>query len=356
MQYQQECKMKIKIGDKEIGGKRVFIIAEIGSNHNRNLKQGKELINVAKEAGADSVKFQSFTAENFISKRVISSPTLKTGKTPFDVIKKSELPYPMYAKFKSYAESNELICFSTPSHPTDIDKLNEIGISLLKIGSAQITDLPMIEYTAKQGRPIILSTAASTLREISEAVRVIESVGNKNIILLHCTMLYPTQPDQTNLKVIRTLRKNFPDAIIGYSDHTLEPIVVPVAAVAIGARVIEKHLTLNRKLKGPDHPFALEPQEFEMMVKGIRAAEKAIGSKEKKVLPEEAEIAMVSRKSLIATKNLKRGQIIASGDIIIKRPGYGIPPKFLQVIIGQVLTRSVKEDDVVTWKIFQERK
>ena len=341
---------KVQIGDKLVGdGEQTFIIAEIGANHDGNLEQAKQLIDVAKEAGVDAVKFQSFTVENWISKEMTSFPTLEPDKDILDTLKKCELPYPMYKKIKSYTEKKGLICFSTPSHKTDIDKLSEIGVPAFKFGSVQITDLPTIKYAASNGKPIILATGASTLTEVSEAVDIIRSTGNENIILLHCTSLYPTIMNQVNLNVIKTLESAFPDTIIGYSDHTLDPVIIPVAAVAMGACVIEKHITLDRNMKGPDHKFALEPEEFKTMVKAVRDVEKAFGSPIKRQLEVEKEIAMLGRRSLVARKDIGKGTKIKEEHITIKRPGYGIPPKFLELVIGRIAKKNIIEDDVIKW-------
>ena len=341
---------KVQIGNKLVGdGEQTFIIAEIGANHGGSLEQAKQLIDIAKEAGADAVKFQSFTVENWISKEMSSFPTMDPNENIRETLKKCELPYPMYREIKTYAEKKGLICFSTPSHKTDIDKLSEIGVPAFKFGAVQITDLPTIKYAASKDKPIILSAGASTLTEVSEAVDIISSTGNENIILLHCTSLYPTIMNQVNLNVIKTLESAFPDTVIGYSDHTLDPIIIPVAAVAMGAHVIEKHITLDRNMKGPDHKFALEPEEFKTMVQAVRDVEEAFGSPIKKQLEEEKEIAKLGRRSLVARKDIRKGTELNEEHITIKRPGYGIPPKFLELVIGRIAKEDIMEDDVIKW-------
>lgn len=341
---------KFQIGKKKIGPlEPCFITAEIGSNHNQNLELTKKLVGVIKEAGADAVKFQSFTTENLVSRRITSFPTLSSNGDPFKILKRCELSYSMYAKIKEFAETRGLICFSSPSHKTDVDELNRIGVPAFKISSAQITDLPIIKYIAAKGKPVILSTGAATLQEISEAVEIIKSTDNEQIVLLHCTMLYPTKLNQVNLAAIETLRANFPDVIIGYSDHTMEPVLIPVAAVAMGAHVIEKHITLDRSMPGPDHPFALEPKEFEAMVRAIRILEKAVGNPKKQPLAAEKVIAQASRRSLVIVRPIKKGQKIRETEITTKRPGDGIPPKFLPSIIGRIARVDLKSDDILSW-------
>lgn len=342
---------KIKIGNRFIGkGEPCFIIAEIGANHDQKISQGKKLIDAAYEAGVDAVKFQSFTVENWISREMTSFPTLSKKKNIYKTLKKCELPYEMYKKFQAYAQRKGLICFSTPSHKTDIDRLEKNNVPVFKFGSVQITDIPTIKYAASKRKPIILATGASNLAEVREAVKAIYSTGNKKIILLHCTSLYPTLSEQVNLRAMLTLKNKF-NLPVGYSDHTLDPIIVPVAAVALGACVIEKHITLNRKLKGPDHPFAIEPKELSRMVEGIRKTEKSLGSSIKKCLPEEKEIVLMGRRSIVAQKNIKKREVILKEMLNIKRPGYGIPPKFLDKLVGKKAKQNINKDKVISWKM-----
>lgn len=341
---------KIKISNRLIGeGEPCFIIAEVGTNHNGKLEYAKDLVRIAKEAGADAVKFQSFKVENWISSEMKSFPTISSKENLFDFLKKYELPYNMYKEIKFFAEKLNIICFSTPSHKTDIDILYKMGIPVFKFGSVQITDLPTIKYASNKGKPIILSTGASNLSEVSEAIEICRSVKNDDIILLHCTSLYPTKMEQVNLNVIKTFKVTFPDVIIGYSDHTLNPTIIPVAAVTMGAKVIEKHITLDKKMSGPDHKFALEPKEFKSMVKAIRKVEKSFGSPIKKSLSEERETMRLGRRSLIAKEDISKGTKIKYEHITIKRPGYGIPPKFLDLVVGRVSKMNIKKDSVIKW-------
>ncbi|MDD5529878.1 MAG: N-acetylneuraminate synthase family protein [bacterium] len=340
---------KIKIGNKWVGeGNPCFIIAEIGANHNQDIEIGKELIDVSCEAGVDAIKFQSFTVKNWISKSMKSFPTLPSGVDIKKELKKCELSYTMYEKFKQYAKNKGVICFSTPSHKEDIDKLMAIGIPAIKFGSVQITDLPTIEYAAKRKKPIMLSTGASRMKEIKEALDTIYSTGNKDVILLHCTSLYPTPIDKVNLRAMLTLMKNF-DVPIGYSDHTLDPVLVPTAAVALGACIIEKHITLDRNLKGPDHPFALEPQELKEMVKAIRNTETLLGSGIKQQLPEEKEMAKMGRRSIVAKIKIPSRTRISREMLTLKRPGYGIEPKYINKIIGRTSKKNIEEDTIILW-------
>lgn len=344
---------KIKIGNRLIGkGEPCFIIAEIGANHNQKIKQGKKLIDAAYEAGADAVKFQSFTVENWISKEMTSFPTFSKKKNIYKILKKCELPYKMYQEFQTYAQKRDLICFSTPSHKTDIDYLEKNKVPVFKFGSVQITDIPTIKYAALKRKPIILATGASNLTEVREAIKTIYSTGNRKIILLHCTSLYPTLPEQVNLRAMLTLKNKF-NLLTGYSDHTLDPIIVPVVAVALGACVIEKHITLSRKLNGPDHPFAVEPEELSKMVKAIRDTEKILGSPIKRCLPEEKEIIKMGRRSIVSQTAIRKGDVILKNMLTLKRPGYGILPKFLDKIIGKKAQQNINKDKVITWKMIK---
>jgi len=346
---------RIKIGNKWVGqGEPCFVIAEIGSNHNRNLKQAKKLIDAAIKAKADAVKFQSFTVENWVSKDYKPFGRLVSEDDAYNQLKNYELSYEMYIELDKYCREKGIICFSSPSHPTDVKRLMDIGLPAFKFGSVQITDHPTIKYAAKFKKPIILGSGASDLSEVSEAVELIKSIGNEKIILLHCTTLYPTKIEQVNLKVIETFKETFPDLIIGYSDHTLEVITVPVAAVAMGAWVIEKHITLDRSMEGPDHHFALEPEEFVAMVKAVRDLEKALGSKRKVKLAPEKESARLGRRSLVAQRDIRKGEEIKEKDITTKRPGYGIAPKFLESVIGRTAKKNITKDKVIKWSMVNE--
>lgn len=340
----------IKIGSRVIGSDApCFIVAEIGANHNRQFDIAKRLIDAAVQAGADAVKFQSFTVENWLSKDFTDFPTMTREKDLHSVLKSTELPYDMYARIAAYCSQQGIICFSTPSHRTDVDKLYELGAPAFKFGAVQVTDLPTIAHAARYGRPIILSGGASDMSEVMQAVETVLDTGNDQLALLHCTSLYPCQDyNLLNLNVLHSLQTMF-DFPIGYSDHTLDPVVVPVAAVAMGAKIIEKHVTLDRSMPGPDHPFALEPAELSSMVSAIRKTEQSLGDTYRRLLPEEAEIARLGRRSLVATCNIKAGEVIQEEDLTIKRPGTGIEPRHLSLIVGRVARRDIKANHVLTW-------
>ena len=340
----------LDINGRKIGGNYpVYIIAEIGSNFNGEFDVAKQIIDLAVNAGADAVKFQSFNVDTWISKD-FTVPSVSNSADDWKVyLKQYELSYNLYAEIANYCNEVKITCFSTPSHISDIDKLYELNIPAFKFGSVQITDLPTIEYAASKNKPIIISAGASDMSEIMRVVEVIQDAGNDQIAMLHCTTQYPCEDfGLVNLNVLRSFQSLF-DFPIGYSDHTLDPIIIPVAAVSMGAKIIEKHVTLDRNMDGPDHAVALEPEEFSKMVKAIRLTEKALGVPYRRILTEEKEAATIGRRSLVSTRNIRKGEIITKNDITIKRPGTGINPCFYDIIIGRTAKMDIKSDHVLSW-------
>ncbi len=344
--------MKIKIGGKLIGEGHCFIIAEAGVNHNGNLSLAKKLIDKAKEAGVDAVKFQTFKAENIVTPKAEQAKyqTKNIGKkeSQYAMLKRLELSYSDFKKLKEYCDKKGIIFLSTPhSSKEDVDLVAKL-CPLIKVGSGDLTNLPILEYIAKKHLPIILSTGMADLGEVKEAVKIILPI-NKKLILLHCTTNYPTPFNEVNLKAMLTMEKEF-NLLVGYSDHT-EGIDISLAAVAMGACVIEKHFTLNKNMPGPDHKASLEPQELKAMVQGIRNIQKAMGNGIKSPNSGEIEVAKVARKSIIAAKNIRRGNIIEESMLIIKRPGTGIMPKYFKKIIGRVAKCDIKKDELINWRM-----
>jgi len=266
------------------------------------------------------------------------------------MIKTNELPREWLGELAEYARNRRLVFLATPFDKEAVDQLYEIGVPAYKWSSQEIVNLPLLRYAASKGRPMILSTGVCNLADIEEAVDTAYSVDNKDIILLHCTSLfhYPAKPHQVNLRTMDTMRDAF-HLPVGLSDHTLS-IIIPAAAVARGACVIEKHFTLSRKLKGPDHPFALEPDELKQMVKAIREVEESLGSPIKKMIPEEEEVPL-QRPSLMAKMNIPKGTRLTEDMLIVKRPGYGIKPKFLDIIIGRETKRDIEKGEGITWDL-----
>jgi N,N'-diacetyllegionaminate synthase len=343
-------KEKVKIGDTWVGkGEPVFIIAEAGANHDRKLKQAKQLIDVAVEAGADAVKFQVYSAETLYSRKTPQFSYLKEtegDKSTFDILKSIEIPREWLGELAGYCRERGIIFLATPFDHEAVDQLDAVGVPAYKWASFEIVDLPLLKYAAAKGKPLLLATGMCNLDDIRDALDAVRGAGNGDVILLQCTSLYPTQIDQVNLRMMDTLKEAF-SLPVGLSDHSLG-ITVPIAAVARGACVIEKHYTLSRKLKGPDHPFALEPDELKQMVKAIRDVEESLGSPVKQMIPEEAEMAKLGRRSIIARVKIPRGTKISANMLIIKRPGYGIRPKFLDDVVGREAKQDIEEDDIIT--------
>lgn len=329
----------IKIANRAIGdGEPCFIIAEAASNHDRKLNQAKELIDIAHESGADAVKFQLYSAEKLLSEK---SPH-------FTMIKENELPRDWLPELAQYAKSKGILFLATPFDKEAVDLLYEIGVPAYKWSSQEIVDLPLLKYAASKGKPMIISTGVCNLADIQEALDIVYSVGNEDIVLLHCTSLfkYPVKPHQVNLRMMDTIRDAF-HLPVGLSDHTLS-IFIAAAAVGRGACVIEKHFTLSRNLEGPDHYFSLEPDELKQMVKAIREVEESLGSPIKKMLPEEEIVAKHGR-SILAKMDISKGTKLTEDMIIIKRPAYGIKPKFLDIIIGRETKKDIQKGEGITW-------
>ena len=340
--------MAVYIGNKVIGDDEpCFIIAEIGSNHNGSLKQAKKLIDYAVEARANAVKFQIFKADHIYSKYTPEFKYLK-GKNVYELIKNIETPRKWIKELAKYCKEKKICFLASPFDFEAIDLLDSY-VPAFKVASFEIVDLELIRYMAAKGKPIIISTGMASLGEIEDAINVAKSVGNKKIILLHCNSLYPTPYKIVNLKAMHTLKTVF-KVPIGFSDHTLG-IHIPIAAVAMGATVIEKHFTLDRKLPGPDHSFAIEPGELAEMVKNIREIEMAKGNgiKEKSRLENE-EMYVKARRSIHAKCDIPLGTIITRDMLIVKRPGFGIAPKFIDIVVGRESKKGIKKDRWIKWK------
>jgi len=346
-------KEKVKIGNRWVGqNEPTFIIAEAGANHDRKLSQAKQLIDVAVAAEADAVKFQVYSAETLYSRKTPRFSYLKEtegDKSTFDILKDVEIPREWLGELAEYCHGKGIIFIATPFDYEAVDQLDAVGVPAYKWASFEIVDLPLLKYAAAKSRPMLLATGMCNLDDIRDALDAIHAVGNEDIILLQCTSLYPTRISQVNLRMMDTLKETF-HLPVGLSDHSLGT-TVPVAAVARGACVIEKHYTLSRKLKGPDHPFAIEPDELKQMVKAIRDVEASLGSPVKQMIPEEAEMARLGRRSIIAKVDIPKGTKISADMLIIKRPGYGIRPKFLDEVIGRVAKQHIEKDDIITWEM-----
>lgn len=331
-----------------------FIIAEAGVNHNGDKKLAYKLIDVAKESGADAVKFQTFKADRVISKNTQMADYQKKnlGKedSQIEMIKKLELSYKDFEDLKKYCDEKNIIFLSTPFDEESIEFLDKL-VPYYKIPSGEIVNYPYLKLIAEKNKPIIMSTGMANLSDVEKALDTIYSINqHTEIYLLHCTTNYPTPYEEVNLKAMITLKEAF-KLPVGYSDHTLG-IEVPIAAVAMGAQIIEKHFTLDRNLPGPDHKASLKPNELKAMVNAIRNIEKSLGNGIKKPNKSEKEIEKVVRKKLVATRDIKSGETISEKDIAIKRSNIGLSPDFLEVIIGKKIIKNINEDEGFTWEHF----
>ena len=331
---------EIKIGNKIIGDTHpTYFIAEIGANFDGSIEKAKHLIDAAKKAGADCAKFQTFSTPRIVSEGGFSHMQLKGvhgswGRTVSEVFKDAEFPVAWHKEIADYCKVVGIDFSTSPYFKEAVDLCVDLDVPFIKIGSGDITWLEMLDYIARKGKPVMLATGDATMSEIDEAVRTIEATGNKDLVLMQCITNYPSKIESANVNVLKTYQSAF-DVLTGYSDHA-PGHVVALASVVIGGRVIEKHFTLNKTDKGPDHPHSMEPQEFRFMVDSIREVERAMGSTRKEVVAEEGETVYVQRRCLYAKQDLKKGHIMTSEDIDILRPALGIPPKFKPMIIERV--------------------
>jgi N,N'-diacetyllegionaminate synthase len=328
----------------------VFIIAESGVNHNGNINIAKKLIDTAVEAGADAVKFQTFKAENLVTKDAPKAEYQKetTGNgNQFEMLKKLELSFEDHIILKKYCDEKKIMFLSTPFDFESVDLLEKINMPIYKISSGDLTNSPLLKYIAKLNKPMIVSTGMANLGEVESAVNAIKETGNGKISLLHCTSNYPTDYVDVNLNAMLTMKSAFM-LPIGYSDHTIG-IEVPITAVAIGAKIIEKHFTLDKNLEGPDHKASLNPEEFKQMISGIRNIEKAFGNGIKKCNSSEENTRRVARKSIVAKVDIRKGEIISYENITFKRPANGLSPIFIDEIIGKAAICDIYEDELITF-------
>lgn len=327
----------------------VYIIAEAGVNHNGSLKTAMNMVDEAKKAGADCIKFQTFVAQNIASKNARKADYQKANtdikENQLDMLKKLELSFEDFKKLNEYCKKIGIEFMSTAFDIESIDFLNSIGMNKWKIPSGDITNLPYLIKIAQLKKPVILSTGMSTYRDIELAISALENYGASEITVLHCTTEYPTPLEDVNLSAMNTIQKRF-NLSIGYSDHT-EGIEIAIAAVARGAEVIEKHFTLDRNMKGPDHQASLEPHELRLMIDSIRKVERSIGDGEKKPAGSEIKNMNIARKSIIAKCYIKKGEILSEEKLTVKRPGNGISPMKWYEVIGTPAIRDFKIDELI---------
>ncbi len=330
---------------------RVLIIAEAGVNHNGSIQLAKKLIDKAVFSGADAVKFQTFKAKNVLSKNApkadYQKQTTNLRESQFDMIKRLELDERAHQELIAYCKKANIMFLSTPFDLDSVDLLNELGLQIFKIPSGEITNLPYLRRIGSLCKEVILSTGMSDLEEIGEAIKILTNAGTlkENITVLHANTMYPTPMEDVNLRAILTIQNKF-DVAVGYSDHTLG-IEVDIAAVAMGATVIEKHFTIDKTMDGPDHKSSIDPEELKAMVSSIRNIEKALGSSVKKPSKSEKPNISMARKSIVAKKSIKKGELFTEKNITIKRPGIGISPMKWDTILGKVAERDYQIDDLL---------
>lgn len=329
--------------------KEMLIIAEAGVNHNGDLDLAKKLVDAAKNAGVDIIKFQTFISENVISKNAKKADYQKVNsvkeESQLEMVKKLELTFNEFIELNEYCKSKNIEFLSTAFDFDSIEFLDNLGMKRWKIPSGDITNLPYLMKIAKLNKPVILSTGMSTMDDIRSAVNSLKDNGAGELTVLHCTTEYPTPYNDVNLKAMLTIKDEFGEQI-GYSDHTTG-IEVPIAAVALGAKVIEKHFTLDRNMEGPDHKASLEPDELKAMVDSIRNIESALGDGIKQPAESEKKNMAIARKSIIAKKDIKAGEVFTEENLTVKRPGDGISPMKWFDVIGKVATRDFEEDELI---------
>jgi len=334
---------------------KVFIIAELSANHNKNFDLAVRTIKAMKESGADAVKFQTYTPDSLsidCDNEYFKPKTegLWKGYTPYQLYQEAYTPWEWQPKLKQIAEDIGLICFSSPFDKKAVDFLEKMKVPAYKIASFEITDIPLIEYTASKNKPMILSTGIATLADIEEAIQACKRIGNHEIALLKCTSSYPAPHHEINLRSIPNLAARF-KTIVGLSDHSLG-YSVPIAAVALGAKIIEKHFILDRSFVGPDSVFSMEPQEFKAMVKSIREVEKALGTVNYK-LSERALKNRKNRRSLFVVKKIRKGEIITENNVKSIRPGYGLHSRNYSDVLGKFAKYDIEKGTPFSWDLIR---
>jgi N-acetylneuraminate synthase len=344
-------KSYIEIENRHIGlGKPTYIIAEMSANHNQDFDQAVKILEAAKEAGADAIKLQTYTSDTLTIDSDNECFRIKSaiweGKKLYELYGEAYTPWEWQPKLKEVANGLGLDLFSTPFDPTAVDFLEDMGVPAYKVASFELVDLPLLRKIAETGKPIIMSTGMASLAEIDEAVRTIRHAGGNQLALLKCTSAYPASAEEMNLRTIPHLSQAF-GLPTGLSDHTLD-IAVPVAAMTLGACIVEKHFTLSRDIAGPDSAFSLEPDEFKAMVDAIRTAEKALGKVHYGVSEHEAK-SRVFRRSLFVVKDIEAGEVFTEKNVRSIRPGHGLSPKYLEGVLGRRAAKGIARGTPLAW-------
>ncbi|RUM45339.1 MAG: pseudaminic acid synthase [Hydrogenimonas sp.] len=345
----------MKIGNFDLSGDKTFIIAELSGNHHGNLQTALDTIQAAKEIGADAIKLQTYTADTITldcdkEEFVIKGGTLWDHTTLYDLYKKAYTPWEWHEELFNYARKIGIDIFSSPFDKSAVDFLEQFNPSAYKIASFEITDYELVRYTASKGRPMIISTGIATIDEIQDAVDICRSEGNNDIVLLKCTSAYPAPLEEANLKTIPNLAETF-GVIAGFSDHTLG-ITAPIAAVTLGAKVIEKHFILDKSIGGPDADFSLDKEEFAQMVQAVRDTEKLLGRVDYSMTEKKKKSRQFAR-SLYIAEDIRQGEIFTEKNIRSVRPGYGLHPKYFKEIIGKKAKRDLTKGTALKWRDVQ---
>ena len=340
----------ILIGPKVIGsGSGVFLIAEIGINHNGSVSQAEKLIDAAAESGADAVKFQSFRVDRLlIPSRDRYAQQMDGTESAYQMLRRCELSWEDQEKLKKHADGRGILFLSTPFDEESADFLDSIGVPAFKIASSDITHVPLLRHVASKGKPILLSTGMSFLSEVADAIWSLRSAGAKEILLMHCVSAYPAAPQYMNLRALQTLQSYF-EVSVGLSDHS-EGILFPLIAVALGAVVIEKHFTLDKAAPGPDHRASMDPADLKLLVKSLRDVESSLGDGRKRPSDVEEESRLFGRRSIVAAVDIRAHETIASWMLTFKRPGSGLEPRFWEKVIGMTARRNIGKDTILQWE------
>jgi len=342
---------EFRIGDRPIGpDEPAYVIAEAGSNHNGDLEIAKELIDVAADAGADAVKFQTFRAEDMYVQESGEVEYLDDERSIYEIIESMEMPYEWIPELHEYCHERGVDFLSTPFDDRSAAELEEY-VPAWKVASYTSSHVPFLEHLAETDKPIIMSTGAHEFDEVAESVSVLRDAGVSDLVVLQCVAAYPTPLSEINVRVVETLQQEF-DVASGLSDHTLDPVTAPSAAVSLGAAVLEKHFTLDKTMEGPDHQFALEPDELDRMVSAIRDTEAALGTGEKRVLEVEEELYEKARRAVHAVRDIEAGDEFTAENVNVLRPGEkdaGLDPKFYHEILGETAARDVEKGDGIQW-------
>lgn len=326
---------------------RCYVIAEIGGNFT-TYEQAKRLIDAASHCGVDAIKLQTYRADTVASRKAMFDMENTGRVSQYDLLKKYEIDEALHKRVFSYAAERRLNWFSTPAHETDADMLERLDVGAFKVGSDDAVNIPFLRYLARKGRAILLSTGMCTMDEVRQSVSAILSEGNRKLILLHAVTSYPTHPEHVNLRAIQSLKREFPEFVVGYSDHTIGTTAC-ICAVAMGAGVLEKHFTYDKNAEGPDHMLSADIDEMAEIVRRIREYEVMRGSGIKMPAKSEEGTRLNNRKSIVLNKDMRSGEIIGNEHIAVKRPGTGIEPKYYEGVLGRRVIRDMKQDDILQW-------